>query len=232
MINFLVIGITSIFLLFVFYAVIPTVFIRMTGKGVEKRIQSEAIALTFDDGPHPIYTVQLLDLLKKYGVKASFFVVGSKVEKHPDIIQRMHEEGHAIGIHHYKHVSSWFISPFRLRDELKRTEKAIMDCTKEKAALYRPPWGHLNLFSLFVSKGYKVVIWSHIFGDWRIEKCQNGLLDSLRSATEKGSIFVLHDCGQTVGAEIEAPKYMLEKLEIYLDETTNKGTKFVTLKNI
>jgi peptidoglycan/xylan/chitin deacetylase (PgdA/CDA1 family) len=206
--------------------------IRNTGKGVIKKIPVEAIALTFDDGPHPTYTKQLLTLLKKYNVKATFFVVGSKVDQHPEIIKQMHHEGHAIGIHHYKHVSNWFISPLRLKEELKKTEKAIRQCINEKVVLYRPPWGHLNLFTLWIGKAYKIVIWSDIFGDWRIKNSKTRLLNSLYTSTKNGSIFVLHDCGQTVGAEREAPKYMLENLEIYLQEQTKKGTKFATLKNL
>ena len=100
-----------------------------------------AIALTFDDGPNPEYTPQLLDLLKKYGVKASFFVVGSKVKAYPDIIKRMSQEGHTIGIHHYDHISSWILSPFQLKKQLQMTEQAIMECTHEKVTFYRPPWG-------------------------------------------------------------------------------------------
>lgn len=190
------------------------------------------IALTFDDGPDDIYTPQLLDLLKKYRVKASFFVVGSKVKKHPEVIKRMNNEGHTIGIHHYNHISSWILSPFQLKEQLKMTEKAIMECTNEGVTFYRPPWGHFNLFTPFVTKRYKVIIWSDIFGDWKVEKGKNGLLDQLRNATEMGSIILLHDCGETFGADEEAPRYMMECLEIYLQENQKKGTQFFTLKDI
>ena len=75
------------------YAVIPTILIRVSGRGITKNIQRKGIALTFDDGPHPEYTPQLLDLLQKYGIKASFFVVGSKVKRNSEIIKRMHRGG-------------------------------------------------------------------------------------------------------------------------------------------
>lgn len=212
------------------YGVLPTIWIRSTGNGVIQHISTDAVALTFDDGPNPVYTKQLLCLLKKYDVKATFFVVGSKVEQHPEIIKQMHEEGHVIGIHHYKHVSNWFISPFRLKKELKKTEKAIMQCTNDEVIFYRPPWGHLNLFTLWIASAYQIVIWSDIFGDWKIKKSKTRLLENLRAATKNGSVFVLHDCGQTAGAETEAPKYMLEKLEVYLLEQKKKGTRFTILK--
>jgi peptidoglycan/xylan/chitin deacetylase (PgdA/CDA1 family) len=217
---------------FLVYAILPTVLVRVTGWGITKRTNTEAIALTFDDGPNPEYTPQLLDLLKKYGVKATFFVVGSKVKRHPDIIKRMSQEGHTIGIHHYEHVSSWTLSPFQLKKQLLMTEQAIMECSSEKVTFYRPPWGSFNMFSLLVSKRFKVIMWSHIFGDWKVEKGKNGLLDQLLAATEAGSILLLHDCGETLGADKLAPRYMLKSLEIYLEENSKNGTKFITLKDL
>ncbi|MEH7116461.1 polysaccharide deacetylase family protein [Neobacillus vireti] len=214
------------------YSIIPTVLIRINGWGIRKRIPSSAIAITFDDGPNPIYTPQLLDLLKKYRVKATFFVVGSKVNRYPEIIQRMSKEGHTIGIHHYQHISSWICSPFRIKKELALTDEAIRTCTNEQVTFYRPPWGHFNLFSLLVSKPYKKIMWSHIFGDWKAAKGKNGLLEELRTAVEPGAILLLHDCGETFGADPDAPFYMLENLEILLKEALDKGTNFITLKEL
>jgi peptidoglycan-N-acetylglucosamine deacetylase len=219
-------------LLFLVYAILPTILIRLSGWGITKRTSSDAIAITFDDGPNPIYTPELLALLKKYDVKATFFVVGSKVKANPDIIKRMSEEGHTIGIHHFEHISSWFLLPLQLKKQLQLTEEAIMECTHQKVSFYRPPWGHFNLFSLLLSKRYKVIIWSHIFGDWKVKKGKNGLLEQMLTATEPGSILLLHDCGETLGADQDAPHYMLKSLEIYLRGNINKGTKFITLKDI
>lgn len=222
-----------ILLLVVFcYAVIPTILIRVSGRGITKNIKEEGIVLTFDDGPNPEYTTQLLDLLKKYEVKASFFVVGSKVKRNTEIIKRMYQEGHTIGIHHYNHISSWILTPFQLRKQLKMTEKAIQDCTKEEVVFYRPPWGHFNLFTLIVSRKYHIIMWSNIFGDWKVERNKHTLLNQLRTTTVPGSILLLHDCGETLGADQEAPHYMLEKLEVFLKESKEKGMKFVTLKDL
>jgi peptidoglycan-N-acetylglucosamine deacetylase len=209
------------------YAIFPTVLIRSFEWGIMKKLKGAGMALTFDDGPNPEYTGQLLDLLKKYDVKATFFVVGSKVKKYPDVIKRMHHEGHTIGIHHYHHVSSWVLSPFQLKKQLSLTEMAIQECTNERVTFYRPPWGHFNLFTLLLSKKYQIVMWSAIFGDWKV---QTSLLEKLRKTTEPGSILLLHDCGETWGADREAPKYMLESLEVFLRE--NQGTKFMTLKDL
>ncbi|MGG3467916.1 polysaccharide deacetylase family protein [Neobacillus pocheonensis] len=232
MIKILMISVILLFLLFLIYSILPTVIIRICGLGITKRVKTEAIALTFDDGPNPIYTPQLLDLLKKYGVKATFFVVGSKVKTYPDIIKRMSQEGHTIGIHHYEHISSWVLTPFHLKKQLLMTEKAIKECTNEEVTFYRPPWGSFNLFSLLLGAKYKVIMWSHIFGDWKAEKGKNGLTEQLLKATEPGSILLLHDCGETLGADQEAPYYMLKGLDIYLHENIKKGLKFTTLKDL
>jgi peptidoglycan-N-acetylglucosamine deacetylase len=217
-------------LLILLYAILPTVLIRSFKWGIMKKLKAKGMAITFDDGPNPEYTEQLLDLLKKYGVKATFFVVGTKVEKYPEIIKRMSNEGHTIGIHHFHHVSSWILSPFQLKKQLKLTERAIQECTNEKVVFYRPPWGHFNLFTLFLSKKYQIVMWSAIFGDWKVENNQSGLLEKLRKTTEPGSILLLHDCGETWGADCVAPRFMMENLEVFLRE--NQGTKFITLKDL
>ena len=117
------------------------------------------------------------------------------------MIKRMHQEGHTIGIHHYTHISSWILTPFQLRNQLEMTEKAIQECTNEKVNFYRPPWGHFNLFTLFISKKYNIIMWSKIFGDWKVENSKNTLLRQLRTATDGGSIVLLHDCGETLGAD-------------------------------
>lgn len=232
MIKILTISLILLILFLLIYAILPTIIIRIAGLGITKRLKAEAIALTFDDGPNPKYTPQLLDLLNKYGVKATFFVVGSKVEAYPDIIKRMSQEGHAIGIHHYEHISSWILSPIQLKKQLLMTEKAISECTNQEVTVYRPPWGHFNLFSLLLGAKYKIIMWSHIFGDWKVAKGKKGLSEQLLSATEPGSILLLHDCGETLGADKEAPYFMLKCLEIYLHENSKKGTKFTTLKDL
>lgn len=230
--SYALIGIGIVVLLFLSYGAVPTVIIRVFEKGITKRIPTKEMALTFDDGPNPKYTPQLLDVLKKYDVKATFFVVGENVQKYPEIIKRMSNEGHTIGIHSYEHISSWIMSPFRLKKQLEMTEKAITECTGEKVSFYRPPWGHFNLFTLIVSKKYTKIMWSYIFGDWKVDKAKNGLLDELRNSANEGVIFVLHDNGDTLGAEKEAPAYMIRNLELFLKESKEKNRRFITLKEL
>ena len=207
---------------------LATAGIRMTGAGITKKLGRRGIALTFDDGPHPLYTASLLDLLEESGVRATFFVVGEKAEAYPWLVRRMHEDGHEVGIHHYKHVSNWRLAPHRLREELEATDRVIRMSAGVRPLLYRPPWGRLSPFTLAVAKDYETVIWSHILGDWKIQNCFD-LSERLETIPADGSIVVLHDDGSNPGADEAAPAFMIGELEKYLDSALRKGTPFVTV---
>ncbi|WP_347553163.1 polysaccharide deacetylase family protein (plasmid) [Pseudalkalibacillus hwajinpoensis] len=216
--------------LFLTYSIFSTIYIRRRNLCISRRVNSRnAIALTFDDGPDPIYTSHLLDILAKYGVKATFFVVGSKVEKYPELVKRMKLEGHSIGIHHYSHVSSWFLSPLQLKKQLNQCRLIIEKYTQEKPVYYRPPWGHFNLFALLIAKEYEVVLWSHIFQDWKVKK-SGDLIRRMKTVDRDGSIFVLHDSGTTFGADERAPYYMIESLDEFLAYALGKQIRFTLLE--
>ena len=98
-------------------------------------------ALTFDDGPHPVYTAHLLDELKKRGVKATFFVTGEHAELHPDLIKRMHDEGHLIGNHTYSHIQLTSSNKNQFKEELIQTNEILHDITGAEVQYVRPPYG-------------------------------------------------------------------------------------------
>lgn len=213
--------------LYLGYSVGATALLRQ--HSTVQRHCSNGIALTFDDGPHPSYTPQLLDLLKRYRIKATFFLVGSKVEQYPQIVKRMHEEGHAIGIHHYTHTSNLLLTPRKLQQQLHKTKQVIFQCIGEEVSLYRPPWGHFNAAIPFVTKQYQLVLWTHILGDWKVKVARDELYNRLVTHAADGVIFVLHDSGETLGAEENAPQFMLESLEQFLDYSQNQHLTFVKL---
>lgn len=222
---------TAILILFITYAILPTVLIRTLNWGIVKEIsEANAIALTFDDGPDPKYTAFLLDVLKKHHVRATFFVVGEKAVQRPELLKRMHAEGHAIGIHHYRHISSWILGPGSLRKQLIQTKQIIERAINEEVFLYRPPWGHFNLFSLWLAKNYEIVMWTGIFQDWKVKYIRDTLSVALTKETKPGRIFLLHDSGETLGADVNAPEYMIRHLDEYLQQAAEKGLRFVTLK--
>ncbi len=178
------------------------------------------IALTFDDGPHPYYTEQLLDGLRERGVKATFFVTGENAQLHPDIIQRMDEEGHLIGNHTYSHIQLTDNNREKFREELIKTNEIIMGITGKEVIYVRPPYGtwdkkfetELNMFP---------VLWSVDPLDW----CSNNvscIMNRVMGDVEDNDIILMHDCYEsTVTAALQV-----------VDELMAEGYTFVTADEI
>jgi peptidoglycan-N-acetylglucosamine deacetylase len=222
-----------IFIFLVLYMILPFLLTAGFSLGVlKKKAHSSKIAFTFDDGPNPIYTPQLLDILKKYHIRATFFVLGSKAEKYPELILRMHKEGHLIGIHNYVHRSNWVMSPWTVRRQLKKSVFIIERITGIKPIYYRPPWGLLNLFDFFLMKQYKIIHWSVMAEDWRSrggsEKVKSRLLRNIKN----GDIILLHDCGETLGADYDAPMNTINALKEVLNELKQRKLSCVRIDEL
>lgn len=216
-----------------FYAFIPGLITRIFGFRVfRKGTGSHEFALTFDDGPDPVYTPLLLDLLKQYEMKATFFLVGSHAEKHPDVVRRIYAEGHLIGIHNYIHKSNWLMRPKTVRMQLKRTDDIIYEMTGEHPTFYRPPWGIVNLFDFAKNSGYRIVLWSSMFGDWRSKTGSDKLASRMLRKLKAGEVMLLHDCGNTMGANPEAPAQMLIALEQVLEEAKRRNLKSIRIDDM
>ncbi|MEF3301660.1 polysaccharide deacetylase family protein [Paenibacillus sp. GYB003] len=207
------------------YTIVPWVATRIFAIGVFRRGKvTNQVALTFDDGPDPVYTPLLLDLLQKHKAKATFFVLGAKAERHPELIERMHREGHQIGIHNYSHKSNWFMSPWSVRSkQADRSAEIVASITGTKPDYYRPPWGILNVFDLFFLKHYTVVLWSVMPKDWRSRVGRNKLKSRLLNTIVPGSVVLLHDSGETFGADRDAPSHMLDALDDVLSHMKERG---------
>ncbi|MEH7336187.1 polysaccharide deacetylase family protein [Neobacillus drentensis] len=219
-----------VLVLLALYWLVPYILTAGFGIGALKRkASSEKIAFTFDDGPNPIYTPQLLDLLKINKIKATFFVVGSKAEKYPELITRMHNEGHLIGMHNYVHKSNWVLAPWTLRRHLSKTASIIERITGERPIYYRPPWGLLTLLDFLLMKKYKIIHWSVMAEDWRSkggsEKVKNRLLQNIK----KGDVILLHDCGETPGADEDAPMNTIHALKDVFKELEGRGMSCVRM---
>lgn len=211
-----------------FYAFLPGFISRMFGFRVfSKGVAEREIALTFDDGPHPIYTPRLLDLLKAHGAHATFFVVGAHAEKHPDIVRRMHEEGHDIGIHNYVHRSNWIMGPVSVRRHVVRTGDIVERITGTRPRYYRPPWGIVNVFD-FIGRGKpQIVLWTALFGDWKLKVGAERLYGKIRSKLQPGAVLLLHDRGDTFGADPDAPANTIDAVGRILEDGKREGLRFV-----
>jgi peptidoglycan/xylan/chitin deacetylase (PgdA/CDA1 family) len=211
-----------------FYALLPALISRIFGFRVFTRGRTDnEIALTFDDGPDPLYTPILLDLLKRQGAKATFFVVGENAERYPDIIARIHAEGHVIGIHNYVHHTNWFMRPRTVKRQIHRTSDVIKRITGARPMYYRPPWGIVNVFD-FANLGYlQIVLWTSLFGDWRKRVNADKLYKRMKRKLKPGQVFLLHDCGSTFGADRNAPANTIAALEWILKDGQSMGYHFV-----
>ena len=164
---------------------------RIAGTITRVLTPENVISLTFDDGPNPEYTPRLLDTLDKHGAKGTFFVVGVQSERHPEIIKRMIDGGHAIGCHSWDHPSFPSISRSERRNQIKKWEKAL---SPYRTNLFRPPFGHQSLASYIDTRmcGYYPITYGHVIGDW-LDDDGNELNRRLIENLKPGAIILLHD---------------------------------------
>lgn len=225
--------ILALMIVYALYAFVPAFLSRTFGFRVFRRGRTvQEVALTFDDGPDPEYTPRLLDLLKRHGAKATFFVVGENAERHPDIIARMHEEGHVLGIHNYVHHTNWLMRPRTVRTHIRKTSEAIERITGVKPKYYRPPWGIMNAFDYWNVGQLTVVLWSAMFGDWNAKVGPAKLYERMRRKLKPGAVMLMHDCGTTFGADRDAPANTIEALSRLLDDGESLGYKFVGIDEL
>ncbi|NRG00132.1 polysaccharide deacetylase family protein [Paenibacillus dendritiformis] len=228
-------GALLILVLIVFYMGLPFIITRICGIGVLRKGKPAArIALTFDDGPDPRYTPQLLDLLQEHGAKATFFVLGSKAEQYPDLTRRIYLEGHQLGIHNYSHLPNWLMSPWQVRERhVERTADIVERLVGERPVCYRPPWGMMNGGDWFLlRKTYRIVLWSVMGWDWMRGTDAGRLTRRLLRNIKPGSIVLLHDSGDTAGADEDAPRQMLKSLREVLAKLRLQGYRCVRVDEL
>ncbi len=153
---------------------------------------SGAVALTFDDGPGP-ETAPILDLLKREGVRATFFLCGANVEQYPELARRIGEEGHEVGNHTYHHPSFLGRSPGKIAWEIEGAQRAIRHRTGREAIWFRPPYGHrwFGLRRILLRSGLEMVLWSLNPVDWKTEP--DKIVARVLRAVHPGAIVLLHD---------------------------------------
>jgi len=191
--------------------------------------EHKTIALTFDDGPHPQYTPQVLAVLDRYQITASFFWLGACVNRSPDVAKAVSDRGHWIGLHGYDHRSFIRLSPVDLKASLEKTQTAIYsacDILPTKVRDVRPPNGlftpqTLNLFSQWQ---YRPVMWSVVPEDWArpgVNKVVRRVIQQVKS----GSLIVLHD-GACGGQDVAAT------IQILIPQLLQQGYQFVTIETL
>jgi len=158
--------------------------------------ESRKVALTFDDVPDPRFTPQVLDVLRRKKVQATFFVVGTRAKKHPDLVRRIHREGHAVGNHSYSHIDLSHASLSRMKEQVRRAETSIQAAVGFEPKLFRPPYGEILTGQLDWAKraGYTVVNWDVDSSDWR-QLTSERVYRNVTRSVRPGSIVLMHAGG-------------------------------------
>lgn len=214
---------------FTIHSILPTYYHKLISFKAIKSCPRNGVMLTFNDGPHEIYTAELLDLLQEHNIKATFFVVAKNVQQSPQLIKRMEKEGHTIALHSLQHRNAWFYSYFYTKKDFEES-LAIMHQVGVKCHYYRPPWGHLNVFSSYFIRKYNLQI---LFGtvmvqDWKYNSVSLIIQNKILRSTQQQSIIGLHDAGHDIYSDPEAPKRMIEALKTTLPILKKHGFDFIT----
>ncbi len=178
---------------------------------------NKRLYLTFDDGPHPVVTPQVLDILAKYDARATFFCIGKNVEKHPEVYHEILAQGHRTGNHSYHHINGWQTS-------LKvYYENAILCRNLVDSTLFRPPYGRITPSQIqTLKKEFTIVMWSVLSYDFDHETSPGQCIDYVLNNTKDGAIIVFHDSKKA------APN-LLKALPVILPHFSKLGYSFETL---
>lgn len=176
--------------------------------------KDKELFLSFDDGPNPDITPWVLSVLKEFNAKATFFCVGNKVEKYPDIYKQILIDGHCVGNHTYSHLKGWSVANNNYLTDVSKAEKFI------KTNLFRPPYGKIRPYQLKkIKENYRIIMWDVLSRDYDKKISNKKCLERVTDYAESGSIIVFHD---TPKAENNL-KYVLPKVLKYY---TDKGFVF------
>lgn len=198
------------------------------------------IYLTFDDGPTPDITNWVLNTLKNYNAKATFFCIGNNIEKHPDIFQNILEAGHTIGNHTHNHIKGWKTKANDYLDNIAKAEiliksqiinskfqipnSKIVNRKSKSVDLFRPPYGQITpkKGKQILALGYQIIMWDVLSFDWDKNVSEETCFNNVVSKVNNGSIVVFHD-------SVKASKNMQYALPRVLQYFSEKGFVFNSL---
>ena len=206
------------------------------GKNVVRlNTDQRVVALTFDDGPSPPYTDQLLEVLAKHNVKATFFMIGNRIEKHPETVRSVMAEGHQVGNHSYSHPLLGFLPPNSVRREIERTDKLLRQVGVTGEIVFRAPV--LTRFlpvAWVLAKGDRAHISCNIWSwDWTTQnpdRITETVLKKTLSSTRAGSIIVLHD-GKAENKDADRSG-TVEATDQIITRLKQDGYRFVRLSDV
>lgn len=191
--------------------------------------EQKVVALSFDDGPHPKYTIEILDILKEYDIKATFFVLGIHAEKYPEIIKRQVEEGHEIGNHSYSHIDMRRATKKQILEEFKKTQEIIYSVANIRPKVFRPPYGNYNkeVIEIVSSDDIPIVLWTFYQDskDWS-NPGVDSIIETTLSKVQNGDIILFHDY------VYKNESHTVEALKTIIPKLIEEGYKFVTISEL
>lgn len=207
---------------------IPEMGLAYSGVTSQLIGSEKIVALTYDDGPHPIYTPQILDILDQYQAKATFFMIGSRMEEYPDIVKEVSARGHLIANHTYTHPYNLrTLSAKELKWEIDQCQLSMQRIAGQNTYLFRPPRGILNsqIIKILQKKGYTIVLWGICTHNYKAPTPEMMAARVINDA-HPGLIVLLHD-GRTDfrWKEVVATRLIVENL-------SQQGYHFVTLEEL
>jgi len=194
-------------------------------------LQQKIVALTFDDGPNPPYTNEILSYLHSQHVVATFFVVGRAVEAHPDVVREEVKDGNALGNHTWDHAHLVLERSAHIALEISETDAAIQKATGVRTRLFRPPFGARDYLVINVARrmGYEVIMWSvPLPRDWQ-NPPPTVIRDRVARYVKDGSIIVLHDGNRGRSGNREAT---VQATKLIVAELKAEGYRFVTVPEL
>lgn len=201
----------------------------MTDKNVFRHHDNDCmkIAITFDDGPSPIYTPDILDYLKEEGITATFFLVGTQVRIAPSLVQREIDEGHELGNHTDRHPHLTKLTMDDLRREVLSCEQMIYELTETRTLLFRPPEGHCSqsISDMVAGLDYRIILWNIDTRDWDHTTAEQ-IAQNVLSVVKSGDIILFHDCVSRKDSQT------LAALKLIVPELKERGYRFVTVSEL
>ena len=190
------------------------------------KTDSKKIAITFDDGPHPYQTKQIMDILDRYGIHSTFFMVGVNVINYPDVAREVIAKGHEVGNHTFTHSHLKNLSEERISLEIGKCEDALEELCEYRPHLFRPPEGAINSYISHCSEhyDYRLILWSIDTRDWE-RKSSAEIASTVLEKVQPGDIILMHDY---IGSHSKTA----EALEILLPKLIARGYEPVTVSNL
>ena len=182
----------------------------------KKNTDQKKIWITFDDGPHEKVTPFLINVLEKFDIKATFFIIGKQAKKYPELVKLIINNGHKIGNHSFSHLNGFSTNNYKYLEDIEQAKKYI------SSDIFRPPYGKITPFQIKnLKKNFKIIMWDIMSWDFKENIYPNKIYKNVIDNVENGSIILFHN-------NLKSYKNLKKSLEIILEKLEDKGYQFST----